>query len=179
MGKRSSFERRAKDYYPTPYKAILPLLAHIEHVTRYEEPCAGAGDLIDHFKRHGKICMSASDIDPQRATIKTGDATVQLSCAGQAFITNPPWERQTLHRIIERLSAIAPTYLLFDADWMHTRQAQPYLDYCQMIVSVGRLKWIPNSPHTGKDNCAWYKFYRPTQCHTHFIGRSEWNRPQI
>lgn len=26
------------------------------------------------------------------------------------------------------------------------------------IVSVGRVKWIEDSPHTGKDDCAWYMF---------------------
>ena len=29
---------------------------------------------------------------------------------------------------------------------------------CRKVVSVGRLKWIPGSKHTGKDNCAWYLF---------------------
>ncbi len=29
---------------------------------------------------------------------------------------------------------------------------------CERIVSVGRVKWIAGSPHTGKDNCAWYLF---------------------
>ena len=74
------------------------------------------------------------------------------------FITNPPWSRDVLHPLIMHLSAIRPTFLLFDADWMHTKQAAPYLPYCKKIVSVGRVKWIPHSPHSGKDNCAWYLF---------------------
>jgi len=74
------------------------------------------------------------------------------------FVTNPPWDRKILHRLIVHLIEIRPTWLLFDADWMHTKQAAPYLRYCRKIVSVGRVKWFPDSPHTGKDNCAWYLF---------------------
>ena len=29
MGKRSDFERIPRDFYPTPYKAVLPLLPHL------------------------------------------------------------------------------------------------------------------------------------------------------
>tara|TARA_R100001377_G_scaffold14880_1_gene7575 strand:- start:1256 stop:1879 length:624 start_codon:yes stop_codon:yes gene_type:complete len=79
------------------------------------------------------------------------------------FITNPPWSRDVLHPMIMHLSLILPTWLLFDADWMHTKQAARYLPYCKQIVSVGRVKWIPDSPHTGKDNCAWYLFETDTR----------------
>ena len=60
-----------------------------------------------------------------------------------------------------------PTWLLFDADWAHTKQARPYLKYCDKIVSVGRVKWIPDSKMTGKDNCAWYLFLKD-ECQTKF-----------
>ena len=172
MGKRSTFERRERDFYPTPYAAVVPLLPHLCAVKRYEEPCAGDGALISHLAKHGKICARASDIAPQSVSIKSGDATTQLSCNGDCFITNPPWSRPVLHKIIERLSDIAPAWLLFDADWMHTKQSAALMDRCRKIVSVGRLRWIPDSKMTGKDNCAWYLFdnscLRPTQ----FVGRS-------
>lgn len=90
MGKRSTFERRERDFYPTPYAAVVPLLPHLWAVKRYEEPCAGNGALISHLAKHGKICARASDIAPQSANIKSGDATAQLSCNGDCFITNPP-----------------------------------------------------------------------------------------
>ena len=32
------------------------------------------------------------------------------------------------------------------------------LPYCQKIQSVGRVKWFPETPHTGKDNVCWYLF---------------------
>jgi len=55
---------------------------------------------------------------------------------------------------------LAPTWLLFDADWMHTKQAIPYLKYCTDIVSVGRLIWIEGTKTSGKDNCVWFRFDR-------------------
>ena len=73
------------------------------------------------------------------------------------FITNPPWSRPVLHRLILHLSEMRPTWLLFDADWMHTKQASEYLEYCRKIVSVGRVSWMGNGV-SGFDNCAWYLF---------------------
>ena len=31
MGKRSTFERREADFYPTPQKAVLPLIPFLRH----------------------------------------------------------------------------------------------------------------------------------------------------
>jgi hypothetical protein len=61
--------------------------------------------------------------------------------------------------------------LLFDADWMHTKQSAALMTYCTRIVSVGRVKWIEGSRNTGKDNCAWYLFDRAGQQETKFFGR--------
>ena len=41
MGKRSAFERRAGDAYPTPIEAVLPLIPHLRGVRNFAEPCAG------------------------------------------------------------------------------------------------------------------------------------------
>ena len=60
--------------------------------------------------------------------------------------------------MILHFSAMRPTWLLFDADWVHTRQAAPYLPHLRKIVSIGRVRWIEGSKHAGKDNCAWYLF---------------------
>lgn len=150
MGKRSDFERRPRDFYPTPYKAVLPLLEHLDWAS-FDEPCCGDGDLVNHLERHGIVCVHASDI-------KTSTNAMSLTeCDGEGFITNPPWDRKVLHPMIQHLSDIAPTWLLLDADWMHTKQAIPYMERCSKIVSVGRVSWLENGV-TGKDNCAWYLF---------------------
>lgn len=75
-----------------------------------------------------------------------------------AIITNPPWSRKLLHPMIEKFMGIAPTWLLFDANWMFTKQARRYLPNCVKIVSVGRLKWIPDTTMSAKDDCAWFYF---------------------
>lgn len=69
-----------------------------------------------------------------------------------------PWDRKLLHPMIERFTSLRPTWMLFDADWVHTKQASPYMPLLRKIVSVGRVKWIPDSKMTGKDNCSWMLF---------------------
>ena len=155
MGKRSDFERRPLDKYPTPEAAVLPLLEHLDPATSFEEPCAGNGDLIRHLEKFGHRCISATDIGNPSVPV---DARSIETCSAEYFITNPPWQRDIMHDIIENLSKIRPCWFLIDADWMHTKQSAPYMKYCRQIVSVGRVKWIPDSKQTGKDNVAWYLF---------------------
>lgn len=171
MGKRSTFERRKNDAYDTPAEAVTPLLAHLPVRTAFIEPCAGNGRLIGHLQRAGHCCVSAFDIDPRADGIERGDARSTGDNIGDCYITNPPWTRVILHPIITNLSRQLPTWLLFDADWMHTRQAAPYLPSLRKIVSVGRVKWIPDSPHTGKDNCCWYLFDARSEAPAQFVGR--------
>ena len=171
MGKRSNFERNERDFYPTPREAVGPLLPHLAPATRFCEPCAGNGALIDHLTAEGHICARAWDIEPQRDDIDKHDALTRLVGNIDCFITNPPWDRGVLHPLIIHLSNQHPTWLLFDADWMHTRQAAPYLWRLQTVVSVGRVKWIAGSPHTGKDNCAWHLFDANNDAQTSFYGR--------
>lgn len=173
MGKRSDFERRERDFYPTPREAVLPLLPHLKPGTRYCEPCAGDGALIDHLRAAGHRCASAWDIEPQREDIDQQDALHRLIGNVDCFITNPPWDRRTLHPLIVHLSDQHPTWLLFDADWAHTRQAAPYLPRLRKIVAVGRVKWIPDSKFAGKDNCAWHLFTRPSAEPAVFVGRMQ------
>lgn len=173
MGKRSSFERVPRDFYPTPREAVLPLLPHLAPETCFAEPCAGAGDLIDHLTAAGHRCVWACDIEPKRSDIHENDAETCGLGAADLYITNPPWSRPVLHPIIANLSRQAPTWLLFDADWLHTRQSTPYLPALRKVVSVGRVKWIPDSPFTGKDNCAWYLFdARGEPATVEFYGRA-------
>jgi len=173
MGKRSNFERNERDYYPTPIDAVAPLMFrtnHIESGARFCEPCAGDGRLAEHLCFFGLKLASAYDIEPKADWIDKQDALERLVGNIDYFITNPPWDRKILHPLIEHLRIQSPTWLLFDADWMHTKQSAPYIKYCEKIVSVGRVKWIPDSKMTGKDNCAWYKFVNH-ETKTQFVGR--------
>lgn len=172
MGKRSNFDRQDRDFYPTPREAVAPLLPHLGDRTWFVEPCAGDGSLIDHLKAAGHVCAAASDIEPLRSDIRFGDFTTAVLGSADCFITNPPWQRATLHPLIVALSDQGPTWLLFDADWIQTRQASPYLSRLRMIVAVGRVKWIPGSPFTGMESCAWHLFTRSSGEPPRFIGRA-------
>lgn len=170
MGKRSNFERRERDFYPTPESAVTPLLPHLPNDLLYWEPCAGDGALL----RHIPGCLYASDIKPAAPGIEEYNALDQFfdgSAPISHIITNPPWDRKSLHPMIEHFSAMRPSWLLFDADWVHTKQSAPFMPYLRKVVSVGRVKWIPDSKMTGKDNCAWYLFDQSEEGDTIFYGR--------
>ena len=172
MGKRSDFERKPRDFYPTPPEAVAPLLPHIPTGATYVEPCAGDGALMRALAP--LRCVHARDIEPRGDSIYRYDAMnlQPWDISADYIITNPPWDRKILHPMIEHFSAMRPTWLLFDADWVHTKQSAPYLPWLRKIVSVGRVKWIPDSKMTGKDNCAWHLFDQRGQGDAIFVGRA-------
>mgnify|MGYP003109204482 FL=1 len=172
MGKRSDFKRIPRDFYPTPLEAAEPLFSHLPRNFTFIEPCAGDGALVDHItKNTAGRCILKADIAPKRQDIAQQNVMGSLD-KPDFYITNPPWDRKILHPIIELLSSLAPTWLLFDADWPHTQQSAPYMEYLEKIVSIGRVKWIPDSKMTGKDNCCWYLFDKKNYKQTMFFGRN-------
>ena len=179
MGKRSNFERIERDFYSTPIAAVEPLIPHLPYSFDYVEPCAGDGRLIQHIDTltdgHAE-CLFASDIEPRGHLITKADA-LELNVMGLGIeycITNPPWDRKILHPFISHWLQQCPTWVLFDADWMHTKQSAILMSYCDKVVSVGRVKWIEGSKSVGKDNCAWYLFDIKKEPHTQtaFYGRT-------
>lgn len=176
MGKRSSgFRRHKNDAYDTPEEAVAPLIGHLRPGVRYIEPMAGRGDLVRALAPHAE-CVVAGDLEPRAEGIYRIDARQitpedAASTGAEMFITNPPWTRPILHDIIETLSDALPTWLLFDADWIHTKQAGRYLWRMRRVVSVGRVRWIEGSPHSGKDNCAWHLFDARGTGPAEFFGR--------
>ena len=53
MGKRSNFERIERDFYPTPFEAVEPLIPHLPDKFTFAEPCAGNGILIEYLQKNG------------------------------------------------------------------------------------------------------------------------------
>ena len=168
MGKRSNFERREADFYATPRAAVVPLIPHLRGIKTFAEPCVGDGDLVRHLETLGLRCVYAGDN-------RTGqDALARDSYgAADAIITNPPYTRDLMHRLIAHFQRIAPTWLLIDYDWAATKQAAPYMPNCSDIVTIGRVKWIEGSKNTGKDNYAWYRFDIRHKGGPVFQGRSQ------
>lgn len=177
MGKRSNFERVPRDYYRTfDPRAVAPLLPHVPRGTRFVEPCAGAGDLIQQLESAGRVCTAAFDVAPQGDGIVTRDVLAEplrpQEVVDSVIITNPVWSRAVLHRMIVAFSDVAPTWLLFDASWLYSIQARvaqlhgvptvpQLLPRLRKVVAVGRVQWIEGSQHDGKDDCAWYLFDTP------------------
>lgn len=181
MGKRSSFPRRKHDQYMTPEGALRPLIPHLpKGPFLFIEPCAGDGQLTLNLERlHGRASMiGAIDIAPPPEApiwVTIGDA-LQLHeddlAGADMFITNPPWTRQLLHPLIEHLSDMRPTWLLFDADWLSTKQAVPYLPRLRKVVTIGRVSWMENGV-AGKDNACWYLFDARGSAGFQFFGKGE------
>ncbi len=94
MGKRSNFERREADFYPTPRSAVLPLIPYLRATgtKTFAEPCAGEGDLVRHLESFGLACVDSGDI-------RTGQDALGLDHYGvaDAIITNPPSTRDLMH----------------------------------------------------------------------------------
>ena len=153
MGKRSNFERLPRDFYPTPFSAVAPLIPHLRGVRTFSEPCCGNGALVLHLELFGLRCVHASDI-------ATGQDALALEAYGDAdaIITNPPYTRPLMHALISHFARTLPTWLLLETDWASTKQSAPFMPSCSDIVSVGRLRWFEGTTMSGKQNFAWYRF---------------------
>lgn len=169
MGKRSDFERIPQDAYQTiDPKAVRRLYRHLRGVRTFSEPCAGEGKLIRMLEERGLECVHSNDV---RENV---DALTLRDFGGaDAIITNPPWTRDILHPMIRHFQRYAPTWLLFDGAWIYTKGAAPFLDKCSHIIAVGRLRWIPGTTMSGKDDCAWYRFSADHSGGPRFIGIEE------
>jgi len=112
MSKRSNFERREADFYPTPWSAVVPLIPFLRGIRNFAEPCAGDGALVRHLEAVGLRCVYSGDI-------RTGQDALTADSYGavDAIITNPPYTRDLMHRLIAHFQRIAPTWLLLELDW--------------------------------------------------------------
>lgn len=176
MAKRSEFKRIERDYYrtfdPKAGDALRPFVTHIKAAL---EPFAGAGDLTKQFPT---ISWVQTDIESQACFVEEADAftytdwDLEEALDVDAVISNPPWSRPILHKAIEHFAPIIQTWFLLDANWMFTRQASSYLEkYCTDIITIGRVKWIPDTTMSGKDDCCWYRFSLDKTEPTRFFGR--------
>lgn len=164
MGKTSNYEKRPRDYYPTPKAAVVPVINMLPRGGfTYCEPCAGDGRLVEHLEEllPEALCVLACDIEPQADWIIQKDGTTlrenDLDNCG-AIITNPPFTWAVLKPMMERWISLRPTLLLLPADFMHNRRVAPFLEKAVWIKSIGRVKWIEDSKASGVENYAWYMF---------------------
>jgi hypothetical protein len=146
----------------------MPLLPWLPPRSRFIEPCAGAGKLVEHLTRAGHVPVLSLDLPVDARTARYRVA------AGEMFVSNPPFWGcpKDLHPLIENLSNQAPAWLLLSADWLHNKSSAPLMPRLRMIVSIGRIKWIEGSLFAGKDNAVWCLFDRPSGVPTIFVGRT-------
>ena len=169
MSKRHpGLPQKERDDWPTPIVAAIPLLRLLAPHTRFIEPCAGAGELVGHLLDAGHICAASYDlpIDARTASYAIEPDTI--------FVTNVPWRRRfEPQKIIANLSDQAPLWALIYSDWLFNLHSTPYLPRLRAIVAIGRVKWVPNSPHdSGMENSCWCLFNRPDASATiRFVGR--------
>lgn len=176
MAKRSDFKRRKNDTYDTPTKAIDPLLPYLKMGTKFIEPAAGKGNIVDYLELKGHKCIGKYDIEPRRVDIEMMDAMkipTEKFFDVDAVITNPPWQRPyPMFNMLEKFASIKPTWLLTDANWLFTKRGSFYVEkYCEKIICMPRVKWIENSSTTGKDDCVWGLYNINKNKPTQFIPR--------
>jgi hypothetical protein len=162
MGKRSSFQRRERDYYPTPMTAALPLIPHLSGIRRFAEPCCGDGRLVRHLESFGLHCCYSGDI----ATGQDALACIDYG-APDVILTNPPFSG--LCQLIPHFMRIAPTWLLLPIGFAVNKRDAPFLATCTDIVPIGRVRWIEGTKDVSKDDFAWFRFLQShrTGPHTH------------
>ena len=118
MGKRSNFERIPRDFYPTPLKAVPPLIPYLQGIRSFAEPCAGDGALVRHLESSG----CAASIGRHR------DRPGRLGPRTTAIPTQSSPTPHTISASRDALSGTScdpPTWLLLETDWSATSKPRP------------------------------------------------------
>ena len=155
MGKRSSFERIPRDFYPTPHAAVPPLLPYLRGVRSFAEPCCGDGALVRHLESYGLRCVYAGDIatgqDALALTVAYGDARRDHHQPA----LHAPADARTHRALRAHPADVAADRSGLDAQ---PNRPRPSCRSCTDIVSVGRLRWFEGTKMSGKENSQWYRF---------------------
>ena len=141
MGKRSDYERVERDFYPTPWQAVEPLVSHLPEEFAFAEPCGGDGALVNHIETliEGAWCSWVSDIEPQKKGIHTKhfrDLSEHEFLEADYIITNPPWDRKLLHPMIEYFGEEVGRY-----EWNKKRKLPEWAEriFSEHMVAAGNV----------------------------------------
>ena len=133
---------------------MLPLIPYLHGgIQTFAEPCCGDGDLVRHLESFGLACVYAGDIQH-----RPGCACARRLRRVRRDHYQSALSRDVMHRLIDALPAHRADVAAAGRGLEQTRQAAPFLPHCSDIVTIGRVKWIEGSKHTGKDNFPWYRF---------------------
>jgi hypothetical protein len=153
MGKRSSFEPRKGDFYPTPIEAARPLAPWLNGVRTFAEPCCGDGRLVRHLESFGLACTYSGDIATGQDALARTDYG-----APDRIITNPPFTRACLHQLLPHFLGIAPAWLLLEMGFATNACDAPFLAACTDVIPIGRVRWFEGSKHMSCENFGWFQF---------------------
>jgi len=159
MTKRAAgkFKLVPNQYYPTPDKAIDPLIPHLvrEGIKTFVEPCYGQGHIVDYLESKGFKCVRKGDItegEDARGWKRADFVGANVS------ITNTPWSNDLMQEIMLVQTQYLPGWFLVNSDWIFTKQSGSIMESrCTDIVPIGRVKWLPDSKSVGFDNCCWVR----------------------
>lgn len=168
MSKRidtDSAKTNASNFWPTPLEAVVPLLEPLRQdvvaaKSRFIEPCAGDGALVDALVFHNFACAAAFDTAPRRSDIRHGDAAnVDWSTVNPAIpaVTNPPWARHLLEPILAAVIGTRVVWLLLPLDYATNLWTNLYMRHVNCLVPLGRVSWLGNG-QGGMENSAWFRF---------------------
>lgn len=149
MGRRSNYDKIPRDLYETIDPKAIPknLITHLKGKT-FWEPCVGSGKLVEQLEGIGAKCLGGSDIEPliDWGVRKDGLSLTEDDLSGiDLLVSNPPYTKEVLLPLIEHWSSLRPTWLLLPATFMHVKYAQPYMEKCSNVVSIGRLYFFKNT----------------------------------
>ena len=145
MGKRSEFERRPADFYPTPRAAVVPLIPHLRGIRSFAEPCVGDGDLVRHLESFGLRCVYQGDIRTGQDALAIkryiGNPDVGITNPPFRHPEDPPRSTRLLFDLIRHFLGLGvPFWLLLPHDWSANKGSTSCLRHCSDIVPVGRVK---------------------------------------
>lgn len=78
MGKRSNFERREADFYPTPRAAVVPLIPHLRGIATFADPVPATATWCATSK--SSVCTAA---------IAATFGTVRMRTRGRCTLQQP------------------------------------------------------------------------------------------
>jgi hypothetical protein len=157
--RQSGYERKERDFYPTPAEYIEWLFQHWRPSPdrAIHEPCCGDLAMVGALYANGAINVTFSDI-------AMGVDYLEDYTERDVIITNPPYGKLApliVRRAIEYSFACA--FLLpFDRDAagsranLFTREST----FSMKITCNKRVKWIADSASSGMHNYAWFVWAR-------------------
>jgi hypothetical protein len=127
MGKRSKFERREADFYPTPQAAVVPLIPYLRGIRTFAEPCAGDGALMRHLEEFGLRWLPEehSPCEGSPSAVRPHHDTIGSLTAARRHLEFTPRSARSTNRSCLRISVAGTAHQLHDRSRAFLQWAEP------------------------------------------------------